>query len=191
MDPVDQAEEDICAQAHGKHVDRCVDVPAKPLGELFEHDDRRIARSHEEHIHVLSQTELDKAVQSKGNTAQRHKGPGRAPVVGLLIATAFGEADEKSHKHQKHMPYAGMERQKPVSVQQPGGLCKGDGAAQKVIQYHKAVHSPLQLTGLQPGSDQTHIHGDAAELEGEVAPGVAVFHHYEIIKELLKNLRDR
>ena len=62
MDPVDQHKEIVGTQTHGKYVDRCVDVPTKPLGELLEHDDRRIARPHEEHIHAFSQTELDEAV---------------------------------------------------------------------------------------------------------------------------------
>ena len=62
LDPVDQYKENVGTQAHSKDVDGCVDVPTKPLGELLEHDDRRIARSHEEHIHAFSQTELDEAV---------------------------------------------------------------------------------------------------------------------------------
>ena len=40
LDPVDQYKENIGTQAHGKYVDRRVDVPTKPLGELLEHDDR-------------------------------------------------------------------------------------------------------------------------------------------------------
>ena len=39
LNPVDQHKENIGAQAHCKYVDRCVDVPTKPLGELLEHDD--------------------------------------------------------------------------------------------------------------------------------------------------------
>ena len=62
LDPVDQGEDDVGAQTHGKYVDGGVDVPTKPLRELLEHDNRRIARSHEEHIHVFSQPELDEAV---------------------------------------------------------------------------------------------------------------------------------
>ena len=62
LDPVDQYKENVGTQAHSKDVDGCVDVPTKPLGELLEHDDRRIAWSHEEHIHAFSQTELDEAV---------------------------------------------------------------------------------------------------------------------------------
>ena len=89
------------------------------------------------------------------------------------------------------MPNAGMERQEPVPVQQTGGFCEGDRAAQQVIQNHKAVHPSLQLTGLQPGSDQTHIHRDAAELERKVTPGIAVVHHHKVIEELLENLRNR
>ena len=62
LDPVDQYKENVGTQAHSNDVDWCVDVPTKPLGELLEHDDRRITRSHEEHIHAFSQTELDEAV---------------------------------------------------------------------------------------------------------------------------------
>ena len=62
LDPVDQHKENVGTQAHSKDVDWCVDVPTKPLGELLEHDDRRIAGTNEEHIHAFSQTELDEAV---------------------------------------------------------------------------------------------------------------------------------
>ena len=188
LDPVDQYKENIGTQAHGKYVDGCVDVPAKPLGELLEYDDRRIARSHEEHIHAFSQTELDEAVKAKGDAAQCDEGPCGPPVICFLIATTLGEADEKSHKHKQHVPNAGMKRQKPVPMQQAGGLCEGNCSTQKVVQNHKAVHSALQLTGLQPRGNQTHIHWDAAELERKVTPGIAVIHHHEIIEELLENL---
>ena len=89
------------------------------------------------------------------------------------------------------MPNAGMKGQKPVPMQQTGGLREGDRATQQVVQHHEAVHSALQLTGLQPGGNQTHIHGNAAKLERKVAPGIAVVHHHKIIEELLENLRDR
>ena len=62
MDPVDQHKENVGTQAHCKYVDRCVDIPSKPFGELLEYNDRRITRSYEEHIHAFSQTELDEAV---------------------------------------------------------------------------------------------------------------------------------
>ena len=188
LDPVDQYKENVGTQAHCKYVDRCVDIPSKPFGELLEHNDRRITRSHEEHIHAFSQTELDKAVKTEGDAAQRNEGPCGTPVVCLLIATALGEADEQSYKHKQHVPDAGMKRQEPVPMQQAGGLCEGNCATQKVVQNHKAVHSALQLTGLQPGGNQTHIHRDAAELERKVTPGIAVVHHHKVIEELLENL---
>lgn len=130
LDPVDQYKENVGTQTHCKYVDRCVDVPTKPLGELLEHDDRRIARSHEEHIHAFSQTELDEAVKPEGDTAQCNEGPCGTPVVCLLIATALGEADEQTHKHKQHVPDAGMKCQEPVPMQQAGGLCEGNCATQ-------------------------------------------------------------
>ena len=130
LDPVDQYKENVGTQTHGKYVDGCVDVPTKPFGELLEHNDRRITRSYEEHIHAFSQTKLDEAVKAKGDAAQRNEGPRGAPVVCLLIATALGETYEQAHKHKQHMPDAGMKCQEPVPVQQAGGLCEGNCSTQ-------------------------------------------------------------
>ena len=74
LDPVDQYKENVGTQTHGKYVDRRVDVPTEPLRELLEYDDRRIAGSDEEHVHMLTQAELNNAVQYKGNSAQSDKG---------------------------------------------------------------------------------------------------------------------
>lgn len=100
LDPVDQYKENIGTQAHGKYVDGCVDVPTKPLGELLEHDDRRIARADEEHIHISLKAELNNAVQNKGNSAQCDKGQRGHLIVLLGVSSSLREAQEKPYKDQ-------------------------------------------------------------------------------------------
>ena len=51
---VNQAEYNICPKTYCKDVNRRVDVPAKPLRELFKYNDRGAAGSYKEHIHVLA-----------------------------------------------------------------------------------------------------------------------------------------
>ena len=188
MDPVDQSKDDVGTQTYRKDVDRGIDVPAEPFGELLEHNDRRIARADKEHIHALSQTELYEAVKSKGDPAQGYKGNRGISIVRYPVATALGETDEQPYKNKEHMPDTGMECQKQVAVQQPRRLCKGYGTAKQVIQHHKTIHTALQLSRLQPRCDQAHIHGNAAQLKRKVTPGIAVIHHYIIVEELFKNL---
>ena len=81
LDPVDQYKENVGTQTHGKYVDRRVDVPTEPLRELLEYDDRRIAGSDEEHVHMLPQAELNNAVQNKGDTAQCDESEGCHLIV--------------------------------------------------------------------------------------------------------------
>ena len=111
LNPVDQAEHDVSAQAYCEYIDRRIDVPAKPLGELLEHDDRRITGADEEHIHISLKSELNNAVQHKGNSAQCDKGQRSHLIILLGIAASLREAQEKTYKDQKHMPYAGVDRQ--------------------------------------------------------------------------------
>lgn len=118
LDPVDQQEQQVCSQTHCEHIDRCVDVPAKPLGELLEHDNRRSAWTDKEHIHVALKPKLNNAVQHEGDAAQCDEGPGCSLVVALLGAAALGDAQEQSHKDQQHMPDAGMDGQKQMPVEQ-------------------------------------------------------------------------
>ena len=118
LDPVDQQEQQVRSQTHCEHIDWRVDVPAKPFGELLEHDDRRIAGTDKEHIHMLTQTELHEAVQRKCNAAQSNKGPGGVAIVGLCGTAPPGHTQEQSHKDQQHMPDAGMDGQKQMPVEQ-------------------------------------------------------------------------
>ena len=187
LDPVDQQEQQVRSQTHCKHIDWRVDVPAKPLGELLEHDDRRIARTDKEHIHIALKSKLNNAVQHERDAAQRNKGPGCSFVVALLGTAALRHTKEQSHKDQQHMPYTGMNGQKQMSVEQSRRLCKGNGSAKQVVQHHKAVHGSLGFAGLEPGSNQAHIHGDAAQLERELAPVVCVVCDHKVAEELLKH----
>ena len=118
LDPVDQQEQQVRSQTHCEHIDRCVDIPAKPLGELLEHDDRRIAGADKEHIHIALKSKLNNAVQHERDAAQRNKGPGCSLVVALLGAASLRHTKEQSHKDQQHMPNAGMDGQKQMPMEQ-------------------------------------------------------------------------
>ena len=109
LDPVDQSEENVRAQAHCKYVDWCVDIPTKPLRELLEHDDRRIAGADKEHIHIALKPKLSNAVKHERDAAQYDEGPGCGFIIALLTAAPFGHTQEQSHKDQQHMPNAGMD----------------------------------------------------------------------------------
>ena len=87
------------------------------------------------------------------------------------------------------MPYAGMDGEEQMPVEQTGRLCKSNCTAEKIVQYHKAVHGSLCFTGLEPGYDQAHIHGDAAQLERELTPVVCVVRNHIEAEKLLKYFR--
>ena len=188
-DPVDQRKYNVRTETHRKDIDRCVDVPAKPLRKLLEDSDGRVARSHEEHIHILSQNELHKAVQSKGNCTQGNKDAGSVCIIGFAITAAPGETDKQADKHKAHVPHTGVDSQEPVPVQQAGGFCERDRAAQQIVQHHKTIHTALQSPGFQPRDNEAHIQRDTAQLEGKITPGILVVHHDKIVKELLHDFR--
>ena len=94
LDPVDQQEQQVRSQTHCKHIDWRVDVPAKPLGELLEHDDRRIAGTDKEHIHIALKPTLNNAVKYERDAAQCDEGPGCSLVVALLGAAALRHTKE-------------------------------------------------------------------------------------------------
>ena len=81
------------------------------------------------------------------------------------------------------MPYAGMDGEEQMPVEQTGRLCKSN------LQYHKAVHGSLCFAGLEPGSDQAHIHWNAAQLERKLTPVVGIVGNHEEAEELLKYFR--
>ena len=118
LDPVDQQEQQVRSQTHCEHIDWRVDVPAKPLGELLEHDDRRIAGTDKEHIHIALKPKLNNAVKYERDAAQCDEGPGCSFIITILCAAALGDAQEQSHKDQQHMPDAGMDGQKQMPVEQ-------------------------------------------------------------------------
>ena len=138
---------------------------------------------------MFPKTELDKTVQSKGNGAQDQEDPGGVPVVFPAISTSLGETDEQSDEHQQHVPDQRMDGQEPVIQQQARRFSKGNSAAQEVIQHHKAVHRPPKPTGSHPGNDQAQVHGDTAQLEGELTPAIPVILQDEEVKQLLEHLR--
>lgn len=185
-DQVDQGKENIGPQGYGKDVDGRVDVLAEPLGELFENNDGGISGTDEEHVHVFSQPQLHKAVQSEGHTAQHQEGKGCRRVILFPCSAPLGHTKEQAHKHQQHMPYAGVNGQKQMPMEQSGRLRKGNGAAQQIVQHHKAAHSPLESAGIQKGNKQAHVHGNAAELEGKLAPVIGVIRNHIIAEELLE-----
>ena len=116
LEPIDQHKEHIGTKTHRKDVNGCVDIPSKPLGELFENNDGGITRPYKEHIHLLSQNKLDERVEQECDTAQSNEGKGRAPVVRFLIPATFRKTEKQPYKDKKHMPDAGVEGQEPVSV---------------------------------------------------------------------------
>ena len=107
---VDQHEHQVCAQAHSKHINRRIHIPAKPLAKLLEYHNRRFTRANKEHIHLLPQTKLDKAIQSESDRAQTYKSPGRTLIVPDSIAATAGHTQKQADKHQQHVPRQSMGR---------------------------------------------------------------------------------
>ena len=138
---------------------------------------------------MLPQTELDKAVQSKGNGAQDQEDPGGVPVVFPVISAPLGEANKQTDKYQQHVPDQGMDGQEPVIQQQSGRFSEGNGATKEVIQHHKAVRRPLKSPGSHPGNDQAQVHRDAAQLERELSPAIPIILQDKEVKQLLEHLR--
>ena len=89
MQPVDQDEQQIGPQTYSEYVNGRVDIPAKPFGKLFEHNDGRITGANEEHIHISTDSKLDDAVQGKGYAAEKDEDPSRRSIVVLLVAASF------------------------------------------------------------------------------------------------------
>ena len=83
MQPVDQDEQQIGSQTYCEYVNGCVDIPTEPFGELFEHNDGRITRANEEHIHISADSKLHDAVQGKGHAAEKGEDPSRRSIVAL------------------------------------------------------------------------------------------------------------
>ena len=99
MQPVDQDEQQIGSQTYCEYVNGCVDIPTEPFGELFEHNDGRITRANEEHIHISADSKLHDAVQGKGHAAEKGEDPSRRSIVALLVAASLGHAEEQSHRY--------------------------------------------------------------------------------------------
>ena len=94
LDAVDQRKENVCAQTHREYVDRRIYIPAEPLRKLLKNNNRGVAGTYEEHIHVFLQAELHKAVEPKGHGAQSQEGAGCTGIIRFLIAAPLGKADK-------------------------------------------------------------------------------------------------
>ena len=114
---MDQQKNQVGTQTYRKNIDRGIDVPAEPLGELFENDNGGISGANEEHIHLFPKSKLHEAVEPEGNAAQSQKCIGGAPIIRLQITAPFGEAEKQADKNQQHVPDAGMERKEPIAMQ--------------------------------------------------------------------------
>ena len=191
MQPVDQDEQQIGSQTYCEYVNGCVDIPTEPFGELFEHNDGRITRANEEHIHISADSKLHDAVQGKGHAAEKGEDPSRRSIVALLVAASLGHAEEQSHKHQQHVPHARVGGKEQVAMKQAGRLGKGNGSSQEIIQHHEAIQCPTQFSQLQPRNNQAQIHWDAAQLEWELAPVIGAVRDHIVAEELLKYFRQR
>ena len=191
MQPVDQDEQQIGSQTYCEYVNECVDIPTEPFGELFEHNDGRITRANEEHIHISADSKLHDAVQGKGHAAEKGEDPSRRSIVALLVAASLGHAEEQPHKHQQHVPHARVGGKEQVAMKQAGRLGKGNGSSQEIIQHHEAMQCPTQFSQLQPRNNQAQIHWDAAQLEWELAPVIGAVRDHIVAEELLKYFRQR
>lgn len=93
MQPVDQDEQQIGSQTYCEYVNGCVDIPTEPFGELFEHNDGRITRANEEHIHISADSKLHDAVQGKGHAAEKGEDPSRRSIKSI---SRFGRNTRES-----------------------------------------------------------------------------------------------
>lgn len=191
MQPVDQDEQQIGSQTYCEYVYGGVDIPAEPFGKLFEHNDGGITWANEEHIHISADSELHDTVQGKGYAAEKDEDPSRRSIIALLVAAPSGHAEEQSHKHQQHMPHAGVGGQEQVAVEQSGRLGKGNSSTQEIIQHHEAMQCPTQFSRFQPRNNQAQIHWNAAQLEWELTPVIGAICDHIVAEELLKYFRQR
>ena len=152
MQPVDQDKQQIGSQTYCEYVNGCIDIPAKPFGELFEHNDGRITGTNEEHIHISADSKLHNTVQGKGHAAEKDEDPSRGGIVSLLVAASFGHAEEQSHEHQQHVPHARVGGKEQVAMKQAGRLGKCNGSTQEIIQHHEAMQGPTQFSGFNQGT---------------------------------------
>ena len=83
-----------------------------------------------------------------------------------------------------------MKGQGDIGVHQPAGLRQGQKAPQKAEILEKGagdLPSPLR----QERQQQAEVHGDAAELKGEIPPVVDAGMHHQGEKELFVDLAHR
>ena len=78
---VNDPEDNIGADTYYRNIDQSVDIPAEPLGKLFENDQRGISRTDKKHIHMFVQSKLYKAVKEKRDDTKTDKCPCSTPVI--------------------------------------------------------------------------------------------------------------
>ena len=87
------------------------------------------------------------------------------------------------------MPGKGVDREGEISVVHAAGVKEGEDTAQHAEIHQKGGEDLTETPAVDPGQEQTDVHGDAAELEGEIPPVVAAAADREGQGVLLPQLR--
>ena len=88
------------------------------------------------------------------------------------------------------MPDEGVKCQRPVFVHDAGGLYECHNSAEQIEGRHKVKHTALYFTCFDQRSENTKIHRNAAELEGEDPPLIVSVSDMIVIEKLLIDFRD-
>lgn len=138
--------------------------------------------------HVSSSVSRCKQVDGSGNHAEEDKTGDRVPKTAAASVRASADSDQNSDQNQKTVPEISMESQGPVNMPETIGDDQSSKTAHQVIILHEGIKSSLWPSGGKKRQDQTQIHGQAAKLEREKPPIVALMLDLVKKKQLLVQL---
>ena len=81
-----------------------------------------------------------------------------------------GEAGGQAYGYEQDVPQVGVDRQDGGFVMEAACVGENGNPAEEAVVHQEGEQSLAGAGGFEPGEDQEDVHGDAAELEGEIPP---------------------
>lgn len=81
-----------------------------------------------------------------------------------------GKAGGQAYGYKQNVPQVGVDRQDGGFVVEAACVGENGDAAEEAVVHQEGEQGLAGAGGAEPGEDQEDVHGDAAELEGEIPP---------------------